>query len=173
MARLSRSMEDSEGPHMIRSQALGSWTGRTVWIRSMRKLLFVVLALGTALASAAASAAPAPEWVEFTTATTPPTPFALKQAKAQGIELQQEAGTPLRGCWSVLKARDLSQQSSSSTAATASSPSKRNGPPIWLIGAMSPYSPTATARAASGTTVPTGHPPRAAALSMHSARCVT
>ena len=63
----------------------------------MRKLLFVVLAVGTALASAAASAAPAPEWVEFTTATTPPTPFALKQAKAQGIELQQEPGTPLRG----------------------------------------------------------------------------
>ena len=62
----------------------------------MRKLLFVVLALGTALASAAASAAPAPEWVEFTTATTPPTPFALKQAKARGIELKQETGTPLR-----------------------------------------------------------------------------
>ena len=63
----------------------------------MRTLLFVVLALGTALASAAASAAPAPEWVEFTTATTPPTPFALKQAKARGIELKQEPGTPLRG----------------------------------------------------------------------------
>ena len=49
----------------------------------MRKLLFVVLALGTALASAAASAAPAPEWVEFTSATTPPTPFQLKRARAR------------------------------------------------------------------------------------------
>ena len=63
----------------------------------MRTLLFVVLALGTALASSAASAVLAPEWVEFTSATTPPTPFALKQAKARGIELKQEPGTPLRG----------------------------------------------------------------------------
>jgi hypothetical protein len=43
------------------------------------------------------AAAPAPEWIEFPSATTPPTPFQLKRARAQGIELKQEPGTPLRG----------------------------------------------------------------------------
>ena len=37
------------------------------------------------------------QWVEFTSATTPPTPLALKQAKARGVELKQEPGAPLRG----------------------------------------------------------------------------
>jgi dienelactone hydrolase len=62
----------------------------------MRRLLLTALALGAAIGSSAA-AAPAPEWVELESATTPPTPFALKRAKAKGIELKQEPGTPLRG----------------------------------------------------------------------------
>jgi dienelactone hydrolase len=62
----------------------------------MRRLLLTGLALGAAIGSSAA-AAPAPERVEFESVTTPPTPFALKRAKAKGIELKQEPGTPLRG----------------------------------------------------------------------------
>ena len=57
-------------------------------------LAIVVLSLTTLSVSAAT---PTPEWVEFTSATTPPTPFALKQAKARGVELKQEPGAPLRG----------------------------------------------------------------------------
>jgi dienelactone hydrolase len=48
-------------------------------------------------ASSVAAPAPAREWVEFASATTPPTPFALKRAEAQGIELKQEPAAPLRG----------------------------------------------------------------------------
>ena len=62
----------------------------------MRMILLATVALGLT-ASSVPAAAPAPEWVEFPSATTPPTPFALKQAKARGIELKQEPGTPLRG----------------------------------------------------------------------------
>jgi dienelactone hydrolase len=61
----------------------------------MRFVLLAAVALGLAMAGAVA--APASEWVEFTSATTPPTPFALKQAKARGVELKQEPGIPLRG----------------------------------------------------------------------------
>ena len=62
----------------------------------MRMILLATVVLGLT-ASSVPAAAPAPEWVEFTSATTPPTPFALKQAKARGIELKQEPGRPLRG----------------------------------------------------------------------------
>lgn len=41
--------------------------------------------------------ASAAEWVEFNSAGTPPTPFQLKRAKAQGIELKPKPGTALRG----------------------------------------------------------------------------
>ena len=62
----------------------------------MRMILLATVVLGLTVSSVLAAAS-APKWVESTTATTPLTPFALKQAKAQGIELQQEPGTPLRG----------------------------------------------------------------------------
>jgi dienelactone hydrolase len=62
----------------------------------MRTILLAIVALGMT-ASSVPAAAPAPGWVEFPSATTPPTPFALKQAKARGIDLEQEPGTPLRG----------------------------------------------------------------------------
>ena len=62
----------------------------------MRLILLATVVLGLT-ASNVPAAAPAPEWVEFTSVTTPPTPFTLKQAKARGIELKQEPGTPLRG----------------------------------------------------------------------------
>lgn len=39
----------------------------------------------------------AADWVVFNSAGTPPTPFQLKRAKAKGIELKPEPGTPLRG----------------------------------------------------------------------------
>ena len=55
----------------------------------MRMILLAIVVLGLT-ASSVPAAAPAPEWVEFTSATTSPTPFALKQAKARGIELKQE-----------------------------------------------------------------------------------
>jgi dienelactone hydrolase len=62
----------------------------------MRMILLATVVLGLT-ASSVPAAAPAPEWVEFTSVTMPPTPFALKKAKARGIELKQEPGTPLRG----------------------------------------------------------------------------
>jgi dienelactone hydrolase len=62
----------------------------------MRIMLCATLTLGLA-ASSVLAATPAREWVEFTSVTTPPTPFALARAKARGIELKQEPGTPLRG----------------------------------------------------------------------------
>ena len=61
----------------------------------MRAILLAAVVLG--LAVPGISAALAPEWVEFPSATTPPTPFQLKRARAQGIELKQEPGRPLRG----------------------------------------------------------------------------
>ena len=61
----------------------------------MRAILLVAVVLG--LTAPGIAAAPAPEWIEFRSATTPPTPFQLKRARAQGIELKQEPGTPLRG----------------------------------------------------------------------------
>jgi dienelactone hydrolase len=63
----------------------------------MMKLLFAALALGAAALSPVAFAAPVSEWIEFASAVTPPTPFALKRAQSRGIELKQESGTPLRG----------------------------------------------------------------------------
>jgi dienelactone hydrolase len=62
----------------------------------MRTILFATVMLGLT-ASRVPAAAPVSEWTEFTSATTQPTPFALKQAKARGIELKQEPATPLRG----------------------------------------------------------------------------
>ncbi len=37
------------------------------------------------------------DWANFNSAGTAPTPFQLKRAKAKGIELKPEPGTPLRG----------------------------------------------------------------------------
>jgi dienelactone hydrolase len=51
----------------------------------MRAILLAAAVLG--LTAPGIAAAPAPEWIEFPSATTPPTPF----------ELKQEPGTPLRG----------------------------------------------------------------------------
>jgi dienelactone hydrolase len=62
----------------------------------MRLILLTTLMLGSAVANVSADA-PAPERVGFPSATAPPTPFALKRAKAQGVELKPDPGTPLRG----------------------------------------------------------------------------
>ena len=61
----------------------------------MRVTLFATV-MFSLVASSVAAPAPAREWVEFASATTP-TPFALKRAEAQGIELKQEPAAPLRG----------------------------------------------------------------------------
>lgn len=39
----------------------------------------------------------AADWVNFNSAGTAPSPFQLKRAKAKGVELKPEPGTPLRG----------------------------------------------------------------------------
>ncbi len=58
---------------------------------------FLVAAIAFGLWLPAALAGWLPYWVEFTSATTPPTPFQLQRASRQGIELQQAWGTRLRG----------------------------------------------------------------------------
>jgi dienelactone hydrolase len=61
----------------------------------MRLILLAAVTLG--LAAANISTTPAAERVDFPSATPPPTPFALKQAKARGVEPRREPGTPLQG----------------------------------------------------------------------------
>lgn len=53
--------------------------------------IILTMILGQAITVSAA------EWVNFNSAGTPPTPFQLKRAKAQGIELKPKPGTALRG----------------------------------------------------------------------------
>jgi hypothetical protein len=61
----------------------------------MRLTVLAILIFGMTMSSV--GSAPAAEWVEFTTLVTKPTPFALKRAREQGVELEQDPGTPLRG----------------------------------------------------------------------------
>jgi dienelactone hydrolase len=60
----------------------------------MRVSFFTAVVFSVAVSGGPVSAR---EWVEFPSATTPPTPFALSQAEAQGTKLKQEPPTPLRG----------------------------------------------------------------------------
>ena len=58
--------------------------------------IVAVLAVIFPFAFAASSAAAAGAWVDFTSAGKQPTPFQIKQAKAQGKESKVEPGIPLR-----------------------------------------------------------------------------
>lgn len=60
----------------------------------MRVSFFAAVMVGLGVSSTPVSAR---EWVDFPSATNPPTPFALTQAEAQGIVVKREPPTPLRG----------------------------------------------------------------------------
>ncbi len=57
----------------------------------------VIALLVIVLSTAPIAPALAGEWVDFNTATVPPSKFKIKKAKEKGIELKPELGEPIRG----------------------------------------------------------------------------